>query len=120
MREYPRNVQALWEEHYVAYAGAVFVMGFKLGGDSISDSVDVLVAGNYRWIPAHLPGNWSLQVGGVLFTDESPRWLEAGVHRVDGSAGVASKLVLALPVDPDDAIHLFYHPRRVRNLVRDP
>jgi len=114
---FPEKVKQFWTDHYRWYYGSVFVAGFDIRPEATVDSVDVIVPGQYRWIPSpphkdaalHVNGNTILAGGGAM--------LEAGVHRFTSQpAGAGGSLVLAVGTSPGQRIYPFIDHRQRERL----
>jgi hypothetical protein len=98
---YPAELREFWGSRYVHYRGAVHVPGRHVrGGPGWAGAFDVLVPGDYRWLPeAEAAGPLEVvgrrvEAGHTVLLDE-PR-----VYALRLPEGGAGLLVLALPDPP--------------------
>lgn len=108
---YPDIIDAFWKTHYVLYRDEVMIPGRRVTG-SRGDAfeLDVIVPGQYRWLPTSTkPAR--LAFGGMVLDSRSVVTLDRGVHEFvlldDVPTGL---LVFAVKDDPRPAGANFYDP----------
>jgi hypothetical protein len=108
LNQFPVEVRRFWAENYQPYRASVFVAGRRLEGRSGSSSAfELVVPGEYRWLPATGPQPIALD-GQPLGAGETMR-LASGEHVVDFPEDVPGGiLVLALDEPPGLAPLAFY------------
>jgi hypothetical protein len=117
MKQFPANVRQFWDEHYVPYAAALQVAGFRVSKRDEALTIDVIVGGAYRWVTGRHGGDGAIRVGTALVQPGETLWLDAGKHTVSKAAPTTSgSLVLAISAAPMGEAFPFYDPRQVRQI----
>ena len=105
LSQFPEDLRRFWDDHYQPYRGSVLVAGRYFDeGHADGGDFDLLVDGEYRWLP--LAGNRSLSVDGHEVLPGGRVTLRRGPHRAEDPG--AGYLVLALNEPPGLAEQPFY------------
>jgi hypothetical protein len=107
LTQFPPVVQQFWQENYLPYRGALLVAGKFLKAARDPGSVELVVDGDYLWLPNAPPAEVSIN-GRQVRTGERVR-LARGSHKVqfpdDDTEGM---LVLAMDGPPSPPLRPFY------------
>jgi hypothetical protein len=117
MGAFPPDVKQFWKDHYVPYAAALHVAGFRIASGGAASNMDVIVAGRYRWIPSpeHAPS--VVKVAETVLRPHETIWLGIGVHPVATlDPEVTGSLVLAISAPVTGETFPFYDPRQASQL----
>jgi hypothetical protein len=108
LNQFPVEIRRFWSDNYQPYRASVFVAGRRLEGRGGSSSVfELVVPGEYRWLPATGPQPITLD-GQPLGAGEIT-YLASGEHVADFPEDVpGGTLVLALEQPPGLAPLAFY------------
>lgn len=105
--QFPAAVREYWREHYLPYRDAVWVAGQSFDGSERTRTFDLIVEGEYRWLP--LSGPTSIQIDGQALTPGQLTRLSRGRHQADfGDQAAPGVLVLAIADPPADEGQRFY------------
>jgi predicted regulator of Ras-like GTPase activity (Roadblock/LC7/MglB family) len=117
MGQFPPLVRRFWEEHYVPYAAALLVAGFRIPAGRPESARDVIVPGDYRWIPEGAREESAISVNGTRLAPGELIHLAKGSARVSGpAAGTGGILALDLgPILPSEP-QPFYDMRQWHQL----
>jgi len=103
LQQFPAEVRRFWSLHYVPYRDNVFVPGRELEGEEGTEvSLEILVAGRYRWWPALVAGADDVTVDGTPVAPHADLFLEAGPHTARMRRQTHGWLTLALHDPPGD------------------
>ncbi len=107
LTQFPPIVQTFWQENYLPYRGSLLVAGKFLRATRDAGRVDLVVDGEYLWLPNEPPAAVSID-GRLVRTGERVRLVRGG-HDVqfpqDDTAGM---LVLAMDRPPKPPLLPFY------------
>jgi hypothetical protein len=108
LAQFPPELQSFFAEHYQPYRHAVYVAGSRISGArGAAGSVELIVPGDYRWLP--WPDPQQIEIDGRLVAAGSVLELDAGPHALRFPEDVpAGLLVLALSELPGPAGQRFY------------
>ena len=116
--QFPEKVRQFWADHYRWYYGPVSVAGFEIHAKSEASSIDVIVPGQYRWVPFSRNQPASLEVDGQTIAAGSSAPLTVGRHPVTTRpAGAGGILVLALTSPPGEEMYPFIDSRQFDRLI---
>ncbi len=105
--QFPAAVREFWSEHYLPYRDAVWVAGRSFDGSQRAPVFDLIVDGEYRWVP--LAGPLSIRIDGQVLEPGQRTRLAAGRHRANlGDRPGPGVLVLAIADPPGDEGRRFY------------
>jgi hypothetical protein len=117
MNQFPSEIRTFFGEHYVWHEQGLLVAGVDIRGPGDIEA-DIIVDGEYRWVPGPQDPNAWLQVDSVSVRPLATVQLPVGRHEIvagEGSAG--GKLILAdLPPPRHDAYQAFYNSRQIIQL----
>jgi hypothetical protein len=109
---FPEEIRSFWSDHYVRYAPAVFVAGARidlLPGDSVR--FEVLVPGQYRWIPDSPADRNTVRIAGTTLEAGSDIFLGRKMYSVSPVADRTSgMLAIRMGEDPDPDSIPFFKP----------
>ena len=104
--QFPPLIQTFWSTHYLPYAGTVDLAGQRVIGEASSThALDILVAGDYRWLPRT---SERLVIGSRTLAANDTIALDAGIRSatlVDAGRG---ELVLAIDASRAPAREAFF------------
>lgn len=105
--QFPLEIREYWREHYLPYSDAVWVAGQSFDGSERTRAFDLVVDGEYRWVP--LSGPTPVQIDGQSLTAGQLTRLSRGRHQADfGDQAAPGVLVLAIGDPPADEGQVFY------------
>jgi hypothetical protein len=107
LTQFPPVIQKFWQENYLPYRGSLLVAGKFLKAAQGEGSMDLVIDGDYLWLPNAPPAELSID-GRRVRTGERVR-LTRGSHDLtfpkDDTAGM---LVLAMDGPPKPPLRSFY------------
>jgi len=107
LTQFPPIVQTFWQENYLPYRGSLLVAGKFLKAARDQGRVDLVVDGEYLWLPIAPPAELSID-GRRVRTGERVR-LTRGGHDVQfPESDTAGMLVLAMDGPPKPPLQSFY------------
>ena len=107
LAQFPPAVRAFWGEHYLPYRDAVWLAGRRFDGSQRVASFDLVVDGEYRWLPSS--GPTSVRIDDEWIAPGARVRLARGRHQVDfGDIPAPGTLVLAVGDPPGDEGQAFY------------
>ncbi len=107
LTQFPPLVQTFWQENYLPYSGALLVAGKFLRAERDEGRVDLVVDGDYLWLPNEPPADVSID-GRLIRTGERVQ-LERGGHEVRfPKSTTRGMLVLAMDGPPKLPLRPFY------------
>jgi hypothetical protein len=119
LNQFPAAVRTFLSEHYVWYARSLFIAGFELTMQRTgAKEVDVIVAGDYRWIPNPETSGARIRVDATTVGPLKEITLAVGTHAVaaDGQLASGFLMLAELPAPVRDAYPAFYHSRQISQL----
>lgn len=106
-KQFPKPVRDFWQDHYLQYSDAVWVAGRRFDGSESSAAFDLIVDGEYRWVP--LRGSASVKIDGQTLMPGERTSLKRGPHSADlGDEPAPGALVLAIGDPPGGGAQRFY------------
>ncbi len=107
LTQFPPIVQTFWQENYLPYRGSLLVAGKFLKAARDEGRVNLVVDGEYLWLPSAPPAELSID-GRRVRTGERVR-LARGGHDVQfPQRDTAGMLVLAMDGPPKPPLQAFY------------
>lgn len=107
MNQFPPLVREFWQENYLPYSGSLLVAGKFLKAQAPRERVELLVDGEYLWLPNHPPA--ALTINGRPVPTGGRIRLSRGSHEIDyGEVESPGMLVLAMDAPPALPIAPFY------------
>ncbi len=107
MAQFPPIVQQFWQENYLHYRSSVLVAGKLFEGREESESFELVVDGEYLWLPHHPPAE--IDIDGTRVTTGGRIHLARGRHVVRFEGGESPGiLVLAMNEPPRAPLERFY------------
>lgn len=117
MKQFPPKVRQFWDDHYVPYAAALQVAGFRVSGRDQDLVIDVIVEGSYRWVTSRQGSDGAIVVGTTVVQPGGTLLLDSGKHTVSkADPATSGSLVLAISAAPMGEAFPFYDPRQVRQV----
>jgi hypothetical protein len=114
MNQFPPQVRQFFADHYVWYAASVFVAGYELLPNVAERRIDVIVPGQYQWVPSdHFPES-KARIGDQLLRPYSTVRLDTGVHLLSSASSPSAGILLfgELPSTGRDSYPAFYSERQ--------
>ncbi len=107
LNQFPPLIRDFWQENYLPYRGSLLVAGKLLKAEAPRETVDIVVDGEYLWLPNRPPADVSIN-GQRVRTGERVR-LSRGPNEVDYSETESpGMLVLAMDAPPRLPLSPFY------------
>ncbi len=107
LNQFPPLVRDFWQDNYLPYRGSLLVAGKFLKAEAPREVVELVVDGEYLWLPSRPPADVAIN-GRVVRTGERVR-LTRGPHEVEyGQKEAAGMLVLAMDAPPRLPLAPFY------------
>jgi hypothetical protein len=117
MSQFPDEVRSFWSQHYLRHSGSLFVSGFSVHPNPTPATVEVLVAGRYRWRPIPRGTGPALRVGSMVIEAGATGTIPAGTHVIQTiPSGASGTLALDVPDWPEQDFVRFYDKRQKRRL----
>ncbi len=107
LNQFPRLVRDFWQDNYIPYLGSVMVAGRRLAPSSEEQSFELVVDGDYLWLPSTPPA--LIEIDGVEVATGQRVRLQRGRHKASfDSSDAPGVLVLAMGEPPQAPLKPFY------------
>ena len=118
MNQFPPAIREFIDEHYVWYQHGLFVAGFPVGPARGRFDADVIVAGNYRWVPSRPQDVGAIKVGLTEVAPFESIYLDIGGYPVESltQASIGSLMLADLPAPSRGTFEGFYLNRQIFQL----
>ena len=114
LMQFPKSITSFLQSHYVWYAHALLIAGFNFESTGETAELDVIVPGNYRWVPTSGHRDASIQIDGKMLQPLGIVELSVGTHPIQAAdRETRGTLMLAdLPIPKETGNPAFYHIRQ--------